>query len=125
VAACNRVGFEPAAAASASAANGDADTRPDGILFWGNSFVCGPQGEVIARATGEREELLITDIDLARTEQVRRIWPCPARPTHRRLRRPFAPVARLNRLGLEAAVEPIAANPDMIGGNKQVYPCRD
>ena len=34
-----------------------------------------PSGEIIARATGEREELLIADIDLARTEHVRRIWP--------------------------------------------------
>ncbi len=66
LAACNRVGFEPAPDAMASS---------DGIRFWGSSFVCGPQGEVLARASADAEELLITEIDLARAEQVRRMWP--------------------------------------------------
>ncbi|MEO8011577.1 MAG: carbon-nitrogen hydrolase [Dokdonella sp.] len=61
--ACNRTGFEAA---------------PDGvsgIQFWGSSFVAGPQGEFLAQAaTGERS-LLIVEIDLARSEAVRRIWP--------------------------------------------------
>ena len=66
LAACNRVGFEPVP---------DAASISDGLRFWGNSFVCGPQGEVLARASADTEELLITEIDLARGEQVRRIWP--------------------------------------------------
>ena len=47
----------------------------DGIRFWGNSFVAGPQGEIIARASHDQEEILIVDIDLKRGEHVRRIWP--------------------------------------------------
>ncbi|MFP4280035.1 MAG: nitrilase-related carbon-nitrogen hydrolase, partial [Halochromatium sp.] len=46
-----------------------------GIQFWGNSFICGPQGEVLARAPADAEQLLIAEIDLRRSEQVRRIWP--------------------------------------------------
>jgi N-carbamoylputrescine amidase len=66
--ACNRIGFE----AAPSKAN-----QPDGrgLQFWGSSFVAGPQGEMLAQAsTGERE-LLLADIDMARSEAVRRIWP--------------------------------------------------
>ena len=61
--ACNRSGFEAA---------------PDGgrgIAFWGSSFVAGPQGEFIARAGESGAELLLADVDLARSETVRRIWP--------------------------------------------------
>jgi N-carbamoylputrescine amidase len=61
--ACNRTGFESA---------------PDGgrgIQFWGSSFVAGPQGEFLAQGSTDRRELLLVDIDLARSEQVRRIWP--------------------------------------------------
>ncbi|MGH8112456.1 MAG: carbon-nitrogen hydrolase [Rhodanobacteraceae bacterium] len=61
--ACNRAGFEPA---------------PDGgrgTQFWGSSFVAGPQGEMLALAGTERSELLIVDVDMARSEDVRRIWP--------------------------------------------------
>ena len=47
----------------------------DGIRFWGNSFVAGPQGEVIVRASHNQEEVLIVDVDLQRGEHVRRIWP--------------------------------------------------
>ena len=63
VLACNRVGHE-------------ASPRPDdpGIAFWGSSFVCGPQGEWLARAD-DRDEVLLADVDLGRSEQVRRIWP--------------------------------------------------
>jgi N-carbamoylputrescine amidase len=68
LAACNRVGFEPAP--------GSKPDRDDaGIRFWGNSFVCGPQGECLAQATTDDETLLIAEIDLGRGEQVRRIWP--------------------------------------------------
>jgi N-carbamoylputrescine amidase len=61
--ACNRVGDEP-----------DPTGRGPGIRFWGHSFVAGPQGELLA-VTGTDETLLVTDVDLARSEQVRRIWP--------------------------------------------------
>ncbi|WJW76829.1 carbon-nitrogen hydrolase [Thiohalobacter sp. IOR34] len=64
VAACNRTGFEP-----------DPSGRGDGIHFWGSSFVAGPQGELLAEATVEQEQLLLADLDLARSETVRRIWP--------------------------------------------------
>jgi len=63
VAACNRTGREP-----------DPSGNTGGIEFWGRSFICGPQGEVLARAGGE-EEILLADIDLQRGEAVRRIWP--------------------------------------------------
>lgn len=60
---CNRVGFE----ASPMGASG--------IRFWGSSHVLGPQGEVLAQAGTDNPELLIADIDLARSEKVRRMWP--------------------------------------------------
>ncbi len=60
---CNRVGHEPS------------PLRTQGIRFWGSSHVLGPQGEFIARAGSDEPELLIADIDLARSEKVRRIWP--------------------------------------------------
>ncbi|GAB4357422.1 MAG: carbon-nitrogen hydrolase [Gammaproteobacteria bacterium] len=62
--ACNRTGFEPA----------DGDSG-EGIDFWGNSFVCGPQGEILARAPASEACVLVTEIDLGRSETVRRIWP--------------------------------------------------
>ncbi len=62
--AVNRVGFEP---------------RPghpeDGIAFFGGSFVAGPQGEILATASTDREETLIVSLDLDRTEEVRQLWP--------------------------------------------------
>ena len=61
--ACNRVGFEPAPAAGR------------GAQFWGSSFVAGPQGEILAKANDNTRELLLADIDLTRSESVRRIWP--------------------------------------------------
>ena len=63
VIACNRTGLEP-----------DPAGQTAGIRFWGRSFVCGPQGEWLARAN-EDEEILVTEIDLERTESVRRMWP--------------------------------------------------
>jgi N-carbamoylputrescine amidase len=60
---CNRVGHED-----------DPSGATAGVRFWGSSFVAGPQGELLAEA-GEDPEVLVTDIDLARSEQVRRIWP--------------------------------------------------
>jgi len=46
-----------------------------GARFWGSSLVAGCQGEVLAEASSDREEVLVVDIDLQRSEQVRRIWP--------------------------------------------------
>jgi N-carbamoylputrescine amidase len=64
VIAVNRVGFEPS------------PQHPEtGIQFWGNSFIAGCQGEILARGSNEAEELLVTGIDLERSENVRRIWP--------------------------------------------------
>lgn len=63
VAACNRVGHEP-----------DPSGHSPGIQFWGNSFVCGPQGEMLGES-GTSEEMLLVDISLERSESVRRIWP--------------------------------------------------
>lgn len=60
---CNRVGFEASP-----------QTTDPGIQFWGNSFVCGPQGEWLARA-GDDTETLHATVDLRRSEKVRRIWP--------------------------------------------------
>jgi N-carbamoylputrescine amidase len=47
----------------------------NGILFWGSSFVTGPQGEILAKASRDEEEILRVDIDMSRSESVRRIWP--------------------------------------------------
>lgn len=60
----NRVGHEP-----------DPSGTTDGIQFWGNSFVAGPQGELLFRAPSDEETVAIVDIDLSRSEQVRRWWP--------------------------------------------------
>ena len=62
VAAVNRVGFEQLGGQGA------------GIEFWGHSFVCDPFGVVVAEA-GEKEALVIVEVDLARIEEVRRNWP--------------------------------------------------
>ena len=47
----------------------------NGIQFWGSSFVAGPQGELLYRASSTEEEHTVVDIDLQRGEQVRRWWP--------------------------------------------------
>ena len=60
----NRVGFEP-----------DPSQQTGGIQFWGSSFVAGPQGELLFRAGTEDECEKTVEIDLARSEQVRRWWP--------------------------------------------------
>ncbi len=63
VLACNRVGLESAADNS-----GDA-------LFWGSSFIAGPQGEILSQAPSDEASVLTTVLDLNRSEQVRRMWP--------------------------------------------------
>jgi N-carbamoylputrescine amidase len=60
----NRTGFEP-----------DWSGVTGGITFWGNSFVAGPQGEIVKQLSSENEETAIIEIDKQRTEEVRRIWP--------------------------------------------------
>lgn len=60
----NRVGFEE-----------DDSKVLDGTLFWGNSFVFGAQGEYLAQASNDKEEILYSDIDIERNENVRRWWP--------------------------------------------------
>ena len=64
VAACNRVGHEA-----------DPSGTTNGIQFWGSSFVVGQQGEMLVQASDIQEENLIFDVDLKRTETVRRWWP--------------------------------------------------
>ena len=64
VVAVNRVGFEK-----------DDSGVMDGIKFWGNSFVFGPQGEQLFRANSTDELCKIVEIDMKRSEEVRRIWP--------------------------------------------------
>ncbi len=65
---CNRVGHEPSPLAA------DRVAGASGIDFWGNSHVLGPQGEFVAEA-GTGPTLLLAEVDLGRSEQVRRIWP--------------------------------------------------
>ena len=59
----NRVGLEP-----------DPSIQTNGIQFWGNSFIAGPQGEFLARANQD-EENIVVDVDMVRSENVRRWWP--------------------------------------------------
>ncbi|MEM5510778.1 carbon-nitrogen hydrolase [Pseudoalteromonas sp. AS71] len=61
---CNRVGHES-----------DPSAQSDGIAFWGNSFIAGPQGELLAEANNTDEQILVVEIDQKRSENVRRIWP--------------------------------------------------
>ena len=64
VVAVNRVGHEP-----------DPSGQTHGINFWGSSFACGPQGEILASASDTDEETLVVDVDMQRSENVRRWWP--------------------------------------------------
>jgi N-carbamoylputrescine amidase len=52
----------------------DPSDQTKGIRFWGNSFVAGPQGEIIAQAS-DKEENLVVEINLERSEEIRRRWP--------------------------------------------------
>ncbi|MBB1409718.1 carbon-nitrogen hydrolase [Pseudoalteromonas sp. SG44-17] len=61
---CNRVGHES-----------DPSGQSEGIQFWGNSFIAGPQGELLAETNNTDEQLLLVELDQKRSENVRRIWP--------------------------------------------------
>jgi N-carbamoylputrescine amidase len=60
---CNRVGHEPS------------PVGRSGIDFWGSSHVLGPQGEFLAEASTDTAQVLLAELDLERSEHVRRIWP--------------------------------------------------
>ena len=60
----NRVGFEP-----------DPSGQTKGIQFWGSSFVAGPQGEILYQASKSEEENAVIEVDMKRSENVRRWWP--------------------------------------------------
>lgn len=60
----NRVGHES-----------DPSKQSDGIQFWGNSFIAGPQGEMLSEANNADEQILVVELDQKRSENVRRIWP--------------------------------------------------
>lgn len=60
----NRVGYEAST-----------ECNDIGIKFWGSSFAAGPQGEFLVEASRDREEIVQVELDLARSERVRRIWP--------------------------------------------------
>lgn len=60
----NRVGHEP-----------DPSQQTRGIQFWGTSFACGPQGELLYEAPTDEETTAVVEVDIQRSEQVRRWWP--------------------------------------------------
>lgn len=60
----NRTGYEP-----------DPSGQTNGITFWGHSFVAGPQGEILYQASDDKDEVQVVEIDMYRSEQVRRWWP--------------------------------------------------
>jgi N-carbamoylputrescine amidase len=64
VMACNRTGHEA-----------DPSTRSDGIHFWGGSCIIGPQGELLAQAGDDQDDVLVAGIDFTRSEQLRQLWP--------------------------------------------------
>ena len=64
VIAVNRTGHEP-----------DPSGQTNGIQFWGSSFVTGPQGEMLYRAPKDEDAVAVVDIDMERSENVRRWWP--------------------------------------------------
>lgn len=64
VVAVNRTGYEP-----------DPSGQTNGISFWGSSFIAGPQGEFLYRAPKDEEVNIVIDVDMNRSENVRRWWP--------------------------------------------------
>jgi N-carbamoylputrescine amidase len=63
VAAANRIGLEKA------------EKDSSGIEFWGQSFICNPQGVILAQGSSDKEEVIIAEIDLEKIEKIRRHWP--------------------------------------------------
>jgi len=63
VAAVNRVGYEKV------------DDKSDGIIFWGSSFICDPQGRIIVQASEDKEEILYADLDFSKVDVFRTHWP--------------------------------------------------
>ncbi len=63
VAAANRIGLEKA------------ERDSDGIEFWGQSFICNPQGVILEQGSADKEEIIIAEIDLNKIENIRRHWP--------------------------------------------------
>ncbi|MCH8032512.1 MAG: carbon-nitrogen hydrolase [Bacteroidetes bacterium] len=63
VAAANRIGLEKA------------ERDSNGIEFWGQSFICNPQGVILAQGSADKEEVIIAEIDLNKIENIRRHWP--------------------------------------------------
>lgn len=63
VAACNRIGYE------------QPEPEKAGIQFWGASFIAGPQGEILAQASHDQEEIIMAEVDMDYMEDVRRNWP--------------------------------------------------
>lgn len=59
----NRTGYE------------ESDNKGEGIQFWGHSFIAGPQGEVLALASDDKEQTLMVELDLEKSEHIKRIWP--------------------------------------------------
>jgi len=59
---CNRIGKEYG-------------PKQTSIQFWGSSFIAGPQGELLAQASTDQKNILVADIDFARSEQIKRTWP--------------------------------------------------
>jgi N-carbamoylputrescine amidase len=64
VIAVNRTGLEP-----------DPSGQTNGISCWGSSFIAGPQGEFLYRAPKDEEVNVVIDVDMKRSENVRRWWP--------------------------------------------------
>ncbi len=61
---CNRHGFEE-----------DVSQSTAGIDFWGNSFICGPQGEILVTTDDSESTIISAEIDLSRTAAIREVWP--------------------------------------------------
>ena len=63
VASVNRIGFEQPVKEQA------------GLIFWGSSFICDPQGVILAQGSEDKEEVVIAEVDLNHIETIRRNWP--------------------------------------------------
>ena len=64
VAACNRIGYEP-----------HPSLKDEGIAFWGNSFICDQQGEILSEGSHDKDEIIMATVDYKKTERLRHTWP--------------------------------------------------